>query len=539
MVARKAAFIQILTRKESLLFLVLFLAGISLLGWILGKIDLASFSLIYRPIAPSAAIVFIILCTLFLVDTHFRNSRFAQSLLIPSVLFVSLICLEIFLEHVFNFPWDIENFYARNLGLMGSLPIGHMSPISAMSFISVCIGILGIRQNNSDIIKYVGGRFSLAVFIVSSVLLIGYLYNSPLLYGSKIIPVALPAAICFFLFSITLLRIYEVQFWTFNLIKSNSISRQLLKWFLPIVIFIVILQGLLITNISIHISNPVLSASLILLIVLFLTVIVVIRVSSIIGIRILNSEKELTNSEEKYRNLIENIGEGVGYLNDEETFTYGNPSAEKIFGVGKGELSGLCLSNFLSRETIEIIKNETQKRRQGESSRYELEIVLKDRSKKVILVTATPRFEDEKFIGTFGIFRDITDQKRIEERILLFANAIRSVSECISITDRADNILFVNSAFLKTYQYEEHELLGNNISIVGSPKNPPSVVKEILPSTLKGGWQGEILNLRKDGSEFPVYISTSVIFNENNIPIALIGVTNDISKRKRTEEEIR
>ena len=125
----------------------------------------------------------------------------------------------------------------------------------------------------------------------------------------------------------------------------------------------------------------------------------------------------MRESEERYRTLAETIGEGVGLVNDEEIFVYANPSAEKLFGVGKGELTGLYLTDFLFGENIEIIKNETLKRRRGKSSVYEHEIVLKEGNKKNVLITATPSFDGDKFIGTFGIFRDITDRKKTEEAL--------------------------------------------------------------------------------------------------------------------------
>ena len=137
-----------------------------------------------------------------------------------------------------------------------------------------------------------------------------------------------------------------------------------------------------------------------------------------------------------------------------------------------------------------------------------------------------------------GTIMDITLQKKSEETISMLAHAIRSISECVSITDMNDQIIFVNTAFLKTYQYEEHELLGKSITMVRSPNNSPAIVMEILPATMHGGWHGEIMNQRKDGSEFPVFVSSTVIHNENNEPLALIGVTTDISERKKAEREI-
>ncbi len=131
--------------------------------------------------------------------------------------------------------------------------------------------------------------------------------------------------------------------------------------------------------------------------------------------------------------------------------------------------------------------------------------------------------------------KDILDLRRKEKTMSLLSHAVMSISECISITDMEDQIIFVNNAFLKTYQYEEHELIGNSITLVRSPENPPELTEVILPSTLQGGWMGELLNKRKDGSQFPVLVSTSVIRDFSGEPIALIGVTTDIAERKNAE----
>jgi PAS domain S-box-containing protein len=133
---------------------------------------------------------------------------------------------------------------------------------------------------------------------------------------------------------------------------------------------------------------------------------------------------------------------------------------------------------------------------------------------------------------------DSIERKSTEKTISLLAHAVRSISECVSITDMNDRIIFVNRAFLKTYRFEEGELLGNSISIVRSANNTPEIVELILPATLRGGWQGELLNQRKDGSEFPVFISTSVIRDDLGTPIALIGVSSDITERKNGEKAL-
>src|SRR5665647_1416578 len=132
----------------------------------------------------------------------------------------------------------------------------------------------------------------------------------------------------------------------------------------------------------------------------------------------------------------------------------------------------------------------------------------------------------------------LIERKSTEKTISLLAHAVRSTGECVSITDMQDKIIFVNHAFLKTYGFEESELLGSSISIIRSPNSSPEVTDKILPATLGGGWQGELINQRKNGIDFPVFISTSVIRDEMGEPIALIGVTTDITERKHAENAL-
>jgi len=119
------------------------------------------------------------------------------------------------------------------------------------------------------------------------------------------------------------------------------------------------------------------------------------------------------------------------------------------------------------------------------------------------------------------------------------AHTVKSVNESISITDTKNRILFVNEAFLKTYGYNEtSELIDKDISLVRSPLNDPDTTAEILGATAESGWKGEIMNKRKDGSEFPISLSTSIIQNEDGEILGMVGVASDITERKKVEEEL-
>ncbi len=154
-------------------------------------------------------------------------------------------------------------------------------------------------------------------------------------------------------------------------------------------------------------------------------------------------------------------------------------------------------------------------------------------------VLISPLINKEGDITHFvAVKEDITERKKAEEEIVLLANALKSVSECVSITDIEDKIIFVNQSFAKTYGYSEAELIGKHISNFRSPNNPQKLVDEILPSTLRGGWQGELWNERKDGSKFLIYLSTRVINDKDGKPFGLIGIASDITERKAAEKEL-
>jgi PAS domain S-box-containing protein len=130
---------------------------------------------------------------------------------------------------------------------------------------------------------------------------------------------------------------------------------------------------------------------------------------------------------------------------------------------------------------------------------------------------------------------EINERLKLKKTTLMLAHAVRSISDCVCITDMKDKVLFVNNAFMETYQLQEHELLGQQIDIIRSPNNPPALLKAIYTATLSGGWRGELLNKKKDGSEFPVFLSTSVIHSDRGESVALIGVATDITERKKAE----
>ena len=128
--------------------------------------------------------------------------------------------------------------------------------------------------------------------------------------------------------------------------------------------------------------------------------------------------------------------------------------------------------------------------------------------------------------------------REAHQHIQMLAQTVRSISECVSITDMDNRVLFVNKAFLETYGFDEADLVGKSVALVRSPRTPDDVLQNVLPATLSGGWRGKLWNRRKDGSEFQVFLSTAIVLDDHGVPEALVGVARDITEEERTQEAL-
>lgn len=123
-------------------------------------------------------------------------------------------------------------------------------------------------------------------------------------------------------------------------------------------------------------------------------------------------------------------------------------------------------------------------------------------------------------------------KEKVQSRLKLFAHALRGIKECVFITNLQNRTIFVNPAFESVYGFLESEILNKNIPVLYTESITEEKRKEILSEALKNGWKGELVNKRSDGSEFYVYLSASVIRDEDGKVDAIVGIVQDITSEK-------
>lgn len=141
-----------------------------------------------------------------------------------------------------------------------------------------------------------------------------------------------------------------------------------------------------------------------------------------------------------------------------------------------------------------------------------------------------------KYINLLPIaIENAIKHKKIEKQFKLLSHAIMSTNDSVYITDMNNKIIFVNTAFCKTYGFEEKDILEKKSNTLWE-KKPSKGIQNNLPGTIESMGNGEFFDRRKDGSIFSVSLARSVINDDRGKKIAVVHVARDITERKRVEE---
>jgi PAS domain S-box-containing protein len=127
----------------------------------------------------------------------------------------------------------------------------------------------------------------------------------------------------------------------------------------------------------------------------------------------IRAEEAMRESEEKYRNLVETVNEGICIADPAENLTFVNKAFAEILGYTVDELTGMNMRELTTRKGYKKILEETKKRCSGESSRYVVELKHRDGRRLDFLISATPIYaEDGSYAGAAAAVTRLPELER-------------------------------------------------------------------------------------------------------------------------------
>jgi len=135
-------------------------------------------------------------------------------------------------------------------------------------------------------------------------------------------------------------------------------------------------------------------------------------------------------------------------------------------------------------------------------------------------------------------FAPINHLKSMEQRLELWAKVFEASSESIIIMDGAHRILSVNRSFSRSTGYEYRDVIGATPDFLQLDKGVGGIERLWSAVDARAAWQGEVWVRRRVGAAFPAWLALTAVLDANGAISHYIGISIDITDRKRSEERI-
>ncbi len=262
-------------------------------------------------------------------------------------------------------------------------------------------------------------------------------------------------------------------------------------------------------------------------------------------------EEALRESEERFRELYENLRDGVAEVDERGRFVRCNSQYLQMLGYSLEELAGLTYEDVTPARwhAMESRIREEQIDARGYSDLYEKEYIHKNGNILPIEIqTYLAKDLDGKKTGYWAFARDITERKEAEQSLKeskeLFEKTFLSQRDAILILEASNppKILDCNPMTTEIFGYTRKEVLGRTTDFLHVDETMLRQFQDhVYPAIEERGYLhlAEFAMRRKDGTLFPTEHSVVPLEAGRGERIGWVSVIRDISERKRAEDRIK
>ena len=215
-----------------------------------------------------------------------------------------------------------------------------------------------------------------------------------------------------------------------------------------------------------------------------------------------------------------------------------NAAAIKHYGYTRQEFLSMTIKEIRPEEDVEILNQimSTKREALNEAGIWRH----KKKNGEIVFVEIIAHLiEYEGRIARLVLAFDVTQRKSAEDELRKLSRAIEQSPVSVIITNKQGDIEYVNPKFTRLTGYGSEEAIGKNPRFLKSKSTLPDEYKKLWKTISSGGeWHGEFKNLKKNGEEYFELASISPIMNEKGQITHFLAVKEDITDRKRVENDL-
>jgi PAS domain S-box-containing protein len=244
--------------------------------------------------------------------------------------------------------------------------------------------------------------------------------------------------------------------------------------------------------------------------------------------------------ESHLRRVLDAIPTPVSYVDRGLRFRYNNRAYDTWISRPHEELYGMHVREVLGEKAYAEVLPHMQQALTGRAAHFERELEYPDGTRRYVSVSYVPDCDAGGEVrGFVAHIKDFSERRRAEESVRFQAHLLDTVEQAVIATDLSGHITYWNHFAEKLYGWPAAEAVGRSILEVTPEESEGSHAAEIMSRLTAGEtWSGEFNVRRRDGSSFPALVTDTPIHDEAGRLVGVVGVSTDLTERKRAEAAV-